>query len=179
MNRRVLLIAAVLFALPLVVACAPAKEPISPSVGLTQPVDPPKEPYLGRGASRVETETLYSIWLTDSVRMVCAGPDPFFTFDSSKPMGDDQPTMKNLVACMTSGPLRGKTIRLTGHADPRGSVAYNDKLGLQRADKVKEFLLTNGVDPARVLTASAGKADASVEPKDWPTDRRVAIQVVQ
>ena len=50
----------------------------------------------------------------------------------------DQPTMQMLSNCMIDGPLRGKTIKLIGHTDPRGSVGYNDKLGLERAEKVTE-----------------------------------------
>ena len=86
--------------------------------------------------------------------------------------------MKNLVACMLSGPLHGRTIKLIGHTNPRGTAKYNDRLGLQRAEKVKKFLVANGIDPAHVLTASAGAEDAARAPKEWPLDRRVQVQLV-
>ncbi len=157
-------------------ACHP-EEPQSPSEGLTRPVDPPKPPDLGRGASRVEVHPLYGLLWTETIRTICAGPDPFFAFDASKPDTLDQDTMKNLVACMTSGPLKGKSITLIGRTDPRGTEQYNEKLGLERAERVKTYLVSKGIEPGRVKTRSLGKDDASLLPKDWPADRRVDIHV--
>ena len=157
--------------------CA-AEQPQSPAAGLTQPVHSPQEPSLGRGPPAMEDVSgPYNMYVEESLRLMCAGPDPFFAFDSSKPLGDDQPTMKNLVLCMRSGALQGKTIKLVGHADPRGAAALNEQLGLQRAEKVKAFLVANGIDQARVETASVGAEDAAPGPKNWPTDRRVDIKL--
>jgi outer membrane protein OmpA-like peptidoglycan-associated protein len=153
-------------------------EPESPVVGLTKPVNPPVMPDLGRGADRVHLEQMYAMYLTEGVRGVCAGPDPYFKFDVSKPGGKDAPTMQILANCMQTGPLKGKSIRLVGRADPRGTEAYNEKLGLERAEEVKTYLVHQGVEPGRVLTASLGKADASPFPQDWKTDRRVDIELV-
>jgi peptidoglycan-associated lipoprotein len=85
--------------------------------------------------------------------------------------------MKNLVTCMTAGPLRGKGVKLIGHTDPRGSPGYNDKLGLERAEKVKTFLVANGVEATRVETATMGADEASQAPKEWARDRRVEVQL--
>jgi peptidoglycan-associated lipoprotein len=127
----------------------------------------------------VEEVGPYNMYITESIRRWCSGPDPFFTFDSSKPVGDDQPTLKNLIWCMVSGPLQGKTVKLIGHADPRGTAGYNEQLGLHRAERVKKFLVTNGIDPARIETASVGSEEAGQAPKEWATDRRVEIQLVR
>lgn len=167
-------------ALPVGGGCA-TQEPQSPAAGLTQPVAPPVLPSPGRAPGTAEVEDIaapYNMYVSESVRLVCSGPDPFFAFDVSKPMLADQPTMNNLVACLTAGALRGKTIKVIGHTDPRGTAVYNERLGLQRAEKVKSFLVTNGIDAARVLTASMGAKDAAEAPKDWATDRRVQIQLV-
>jgi peptidoglycan-associated lipoprotein len=134
--KRCIPIVAALLALPALGGCA-TEEPKSPDRGLTEPFKPPSPPDLGRAPGTVEIDGLYSMYITESIRNVCSGPDPFFTFDSSKPTGPDQPTMRNLVDCMTSGALRGRSIRLIGHADPRGTDVHNDELGLKRAEKVK------------------------------------------
>jgi len=149
----------------------------SPVVGLTEPVNPPKSPDLGHYPSRVEYGELYHIYLGEPVHRACAGPTPYFDFDSTKSTPSDQPTMQNLVTCMISGPLTGKGILLVGHTDPRGSAAYNAKLGLERAERVKTYLVTNGVGRDRVQTSSDGSEDASPYPKDWPSDRRVGVQL--
>ena len=86
--------------------------------------------------------------------------------------------MKVLVECMTSGPLRGKRIRLVGHTNPRGTDAHNDNLGLRRAQRVKTFLVGNGIEQERIETASMGAEGAAQAPKDWGRDRRVRIQLV-
>ena len=149
----------------------------APVAGLTEPIHTPKARDLGHYPSRVEYGQLYHIYLGEPVHRACNGPTPTFDFDSAKATPADQPTMQTLVVCMTSGPLAGKAILLVGHADPRGSAAYNAKLGLERAEKVKAYLVTNGVERGRVQTVSDGSEGASPDPKDWPQDRRVGIQL--
>jgi peptidoglycan-associated lipoprotein len=177
MKRCIPIVVAALLALPAFGGCA-TEEPKSPDRGLTEPFKPPSPPDLGRAPGTVELDSLYSMYITESVRNVCSGPDPFFTFDSSKPTGPDQPTMRNLVDCMTTGALRGRSIRLIGHADPRGTDVHNDELGLKRAEKVKTFLVRSGVEQQRIEVASVGAEGAATAPAEWGKDRRVQIQLI-
>lgn len=154
-------------------------EPESPNPGLTNAVAPPQPPDLGRGTPLVKAEGAYSMFIAEPVRKVCSGPPPFFEFDSSDTRGTDQPTMQVLADCMLSGALSGKTIKLIGHTDPRGTPGYNEKLGLERAERVKRYLVTHGVDATRVQVESVGEDAASPAPKDWAKDRRVEIQLVR
>jgi len=158
-------------------AACQSREPESPTAGLTRPIDPPQPPDLGRGPGTVEVMTTYNMYIDDGIRTVCAGPDPFFSYSSSKPSARDEATMKLLADCMTSGPLREKKILLVGRTDPRGTEDYNAKLGLERAESVKSFLVSHGVDQARVETTSLGKEDASPTPAGWAGDRRVEIRL--
>lgn len=48
-----------------------------------------------------------------------------------------------------------KTVTATGHTDSLGSDALNQRLGRQRADSVRRYLLARGLDPAMVRAASA------------------------
>jgi len=153
-------------------------EPESPVAGLTKPVNPPEPPDLGRSAARTHVNQLYNLWVGDSIRSLCSGPAPFFEFDSANAT-ESQPTMQTLVNCMLDGPLKGKSIQLIGHTDPRGSVEYNDQLGMERAERVKRYLVTNGVETDRVLVSSVGEKEASSAPQDWPKDRRVEIQLAE
>ena len=153
-------------------------EPESPSAGLTS-VEAPRAPDLGRGAPRVTAEGAYNMYVAEPVRKVCSGSVPFFEFDSSDTRDTDQPSMQTLAECMTSGPLSGKSIKLIGHTDPRGTPTYNEKLGLVRAERVKHYLVTHGVDPTRVQVESLGEDQASPAPQDWPKNRRVEIQLVR
>jgi peptidoglycan-associated lipoprotein len=164
-----------LVALSLVACQSP--EPQAPTAGLTRPIDPPKSPDLGRGPGTVEVMTTYSMYIDDGVRGLCSGPDPFFSFSSDKPTEHDQATMKVLADCMISGPLRTKKILLIGRTDPRGTEEYNEKLGLERAEKVKTFLVSQGVDQTRLETTSFGKDDANPSPAGWAGDRRVEVKI--
>lgn len=160
------------------VAACHSPEPNSPEVGLTKAVNPPKMPDQGRGANRSEVDVHYKVWVGDALAHMCSGPAPFFEFDGSDPK-KDQPTMQMLANCMIDGPLKGKTIRLIGHTDPRGAAAYNDKLGLERAQSVQQYLVAHGVAIARVQTASVGEDEARENPSLWSKDRRVEIKLVE
>jgi peptidoglycan-associated lipoprotein len=174
---------AVSVALSAVLACAAvsgchAPEPESPEVGLRKPVDPPELPGPGPGPARADVRVYYNIWLGDA-QDLCQGPAPFFEFDSSKTDAEDQPTMQSLATCMVNGPLKGRAIRLIGHTDPRGSADYNDKLGMERAEQVKRYLVRHNVDPARIAVESAGEEAASKAPAGWATDRRVEVRLAR
>lgn len=153
-------------------------EPRQPDKGLTPPVAPPQPPDLGRGPDRVSVD-VYRVYLGDGTRGVCGGPDPYFAFDSAQTDTRQTPTMQVLANCMKDGPLRDKSIRLIGRADPRGTDDYNDKLGLERAERVKKYLVTQGVEADRIQTDSAGKRGAKATPDDWPADRRVDVELVK
>jgi outer membrane protein OmpA-like peptidoglycan-associated protein len=150
-------------------------EPTSPVVGLTEAVDTPKFPVLDNYPEREITVHLY---VTSSVRHFCTGPDPFFHFDSDRVSAHDQPGLYSLAVCMKTGALKDNRIQLTGRADPRGTVDYNEKLGLERAERVKAFLVGQGVATGRLVTASLGKAGAEPGEDKWGTDRRVDIELV-
>ena len=156
------------------VACQ-EPDPKSPVAGLTQPVDPPKFPVLDNYPEREITVHLY---LKSNLRQFCTGPDPFFHFDSDKISAHDQPGLYSLAICMKTGALKDSRIELTGRADPRGTVPYNEQLGLERAERVKAFLVSQGIATGRLVTASLGKADADPGEDNWGTDRRVDIALL-
>jgi outer membrane protein OmpA-like peptidoglycan-associated protein len=73
-------------------------------------------------------------------------------------------------------------LTLEGHADPRGSVEYNQALSERRVDRVKGFLITLGVPAANIQTKALGEQEnltdqqvkAAVErnPELSPEDRQ-------
>jgi outer membrane protein OmpA-like peptidoglycan-associated protein len=48
-------------------------------------------------------------------------------------------------------------LTLTGHADVRGSVEYNQKLSERRVARTKQFLVEHGVPESSINTAADGK----------------------
>jgi peptidoglycan-associated lipoprotein len=49
------------------------------------------------------------------------------------------------------------TFTIEGHADERGTREYNLALGERRANSVKDYLASLGINPARMKTISYGK----------------------
>ncbi|MGD9925032.1 MAG: peptidoglycan-associated lipoprotein Pal [Pseudorhodoplanes sp.] len=49
------------------------------------------------------------------------------------------------------------TFTIEGHADERGTREYNIALGARRAQTVREYLASRGVNPQRMRTISYGK----------------------
>jgi peptidoglycan-associated lipoprotein len=52
---------------------------------------------------------------------------------------------------------QSRTILIEGHCDERGTIEYNMSLGQKRAEAVKAFLVSQGVDEAKLTTISRGK----------------------
>jgi outer membrane protein OmpA-like peptidoglycan-associated protein len=50
-------------------------------------------------------------------------------------------------------------LTLEGHADPRGSMEYNQGLSERRVDRVKRFLIEQGVPAANIQTKAFGKQE--------------------
>ncbi|WP_157270253.1 OmpA family protein [Azohydromonas aeria] len=56
------------------------------------------------------------------------------------------------------GDVTWKTVTATGHTDSAGSDAYNERLGRQRADSVRRYLVGKGLSPQMIRTASASES---------------------
>ena len=132
-------------------------------------------PDLGRGEPRAETEE-FMMYLPTEIQTVCTGADPKFAYNSQGIEDTDNKSLHVLSECMKTGPLAGKTIRLVGHADVRGTAPYNDRLGKRRAEAVKLYLMKTGIPSDRLVTDTVGKTGSSPPPEDW--DRRVDFELV-
>ena len=68
-----------------------------------------------------------------------------------------------------------------GHTDSIGSDAYNQKLSVRRAEAVKAYLVSKGVEPNRIYTEGKGEKQpvASNKTKEGRAkNRRVEIEVI-
>jgi peptidoglycan-associated lipoprotein len=101
---------------------------------------------------------------------------PKFDYDSSNLSSQERDILAQVAKCLTTGPLAGKNIRLTGRADPRGEQEYNMNLGEHRATSVRKYLVGLGVADNRMSETSRGALDATGHDEaGWQMDRRVDI----
>jgi len=105
--------------------------------------------------------------------------DAFFDFDKAvlKPAGKSK--LDELVANLNG--LNLEVIIAVGHTDSVGSVAYNQKLSVRRAESVKAYLVSKGVEANRVYTEGKGKSQPVADNKTAAgraKNRRVEIEVV-
>jgi peptidoglycan-associated lipoprotein len=172
-STLVLSIAPMLF----VAACAADKPPAAnapTSMAVAAPPAPPAP------SSRTEP-TGGTIAITDEIRKACGIPDQdaFFAFDSAALASSDIRPLDLVARCFSSGALKGRAMRLIGHADPRGPSEYNMTLGQRRADSVEGYLDLRGVDRVRVVSTSRGAMDATGHDEaGWARDRRVDVTLV-
>jgi peptidoglycan-associated lipoprotein len=101
---------------------------------------------------------------------------PKFDFDSSDLTEEEKTVLKQVAECLTTGPLKGRSVALVGRADPRGEPEYNMALGAYRASTVRSYLGNLGVEAHRMKETSRGALDATgTEESSWHDDRRVDI----
>jgi OOP family OmpA-OmpF porin len=102
----------------------------------------------------------------------------FFDFDKAVVKKDFLPRIKLAADILQANPH--VTISVTGHTDAKGAEAYNFKLGLRRAEAVRDKLVEYGVDPKRLRVESFGETSPIADNKTEEgraKNRRVEINV--
>jgi len=82
--------------------------------------------------------------------------DAFFGYDESTLSADAQSALTG-SANWLKGDGKAYNLLVEGHCDERGTEQYNLALGDKRANTVKEYLVTLGVDSSRIRTVSYGE----------------------
>jgi peptidoglycan-associated lipoprotein len=107
-----------------------------------------------------------------------AGDIVYFSTDSAELSVESQQTLASQAKWLTQYP--GNSIVIEGHADERGTREYNIALGAKRAQVVKSFLVQQGINAARIRTASFGKERPVAVCNDiscWSQNRRAQTVV--
>ena len=105
--------------------------------------------------------------------------DAFFDFDKSVLKPEAQAKMDDLVS-KTQG-VNLEVIIAVGHTDSVGTGSYNQKLSVARADAVKNYLTSKGIEKNRVYTEGKGSAQPVADNKTAEgraKNRRVEVEVV-
>jgi peptidoglycan-associated lipoprotein len=101
---------------------------------------------------------------------------PRFRYNQDDLLADDRVVLDTIAKCLTDGVLKGRTVKLIGRADPRGTDEYNLALGSKRSSSVSEYMNKLGLEPAQLVETTRGAIDATGTDEDgWRKDRRVDI----
>lgn len=80
-----------------------------------------------------------------------------FAFNDANLRDQDKPALANFAKTISQY-HPNVMITVEGFTDPAGSRAYNKKLGQQRADAVRDFLVSSGLSANQVRAVSYGEA---------------------
>ena len=168
MTRALLVLAAVL----LLGACAP-KPPkqLPPEPGPpAQAITPAAAPTLQGPAPGSQAEFLATMMGRDTIH---------FDFDKYNIAPEAAAALQSQAQWLLRYPAKRATIE--GHADERGTRDYNLALGERRATAAKNYLVSLGVDAARLTTVTYGKerpvAMGSNE-EAWARNRRAVTVTI-
>ena len=100
--------------------------------------------------------------------------DLTFEPDSNDLSPEDYRKLDKTVTIMQARADIGLTVR--GYSDGTGSKAFNDMLSKLRADIVKNYLVSKGVDPGRIVATGIGVEDPVEEGED-SLKRRVEVEM--
>ena len=107
-----------------------------------------------------------------------AGDLVYFSTDSVELSAESQQTLMNQARWLKQ--YSEHPIMIEGHADERGTREYNIALGAKRAQAVRNFLIQQGINAARIRTASFGKERPVAVCNDiscWSQNRRAQTVV--
>ena len=112
--------------------------------------------------------------------VVNVGDRVFFESDQTDLSPQATATLDKQIQWLQTYPRYQFTIE--GHADERGTREYNIALGARRAQSVRTYMASHGIDPGRMRTISYGKERPVAVCNDiscWSQNRRAVTVLNQ
>jgi peptidoglycan-associated lipoprotein len=134
------------------------------------PMPPPPPPAAATGDAAAETTRRLTAELGNVIH---------FDYDQDLIKPEDRPVLDAKAEILRANPaLR---IRISGHADDRGSDEYNLVLGNKRALAAKRYLENKGIDGGRIDVTSFGEerpVDPAGNEAAWAKNRRDEFEII-
>ncbi len=103
----------------------------------------------------------------------------YFAYDQYNLTPEAQATLARQAAWLKEYPET--RIRIAGNCDERGTREYNLALGARRANAARAFLVSQGIDSARIITVSYGKerpVDPASNEAAWAKNRNAMTNIM-
>ena len=142
-------------------------------------VPPPAAPVAAPAAPAAKPAAPAPAPQPPAATKVTYAADAFFDFDKAVLKPEGKAKLDDLV-----GKVQGinlEVIIAVGHTDSVGTDAYNQKLSVRRAEAVKAYLQSKGVESNRIYTEGKGEKQPVADNKSSAgraKNRRVEIEVV-
>jgi outer membrane protein OmpA-like peptidoglycan-associated protein len=104
----------------------------------------------------------------------------FFEFNQTTLLPESYAELSKVVAFMLENDI--KKIEISGHTDSEGSETYNQKLSEGRANAVVSYLVSQGIDPSRMVAAGYGESkpiDTNHTEEGRARNRRVEFTLIK
>lgn len=141
--------------------------------------NPPPEPQAPAAAEEPAVQAQRNVQLTPttpSTGETCELRTVYFGFDDSVLDQSSKDAIAAAVDCYRRNGAPAN-LHLTGATDPRGTEEYNLALGERRAQSVRSYLISLGIESEKIQVSSVGHEMASGEDEEgWRRDRRVSAQ---
>ena len=176
MRRRHVMVPLALLAIS-AAACGKKADPVlQPPTDTTAPSTPPAPPPPAPAppaAGGPSAEAVRAALLADLGNVI------HFDYDQDLIKPEDRPILDRKAEIMKANP--GLRVRISGHADSRGSDEYNLVLGNKRALAARQYLIGRGVDGGRIDVTSFGEerpADPAENEAAWAQNRRAEFEII-
>ena len=114
-----------------------------------------------------------------AAQKVTYAADAFFDFDKSVLKPEGRAKLDDLVSKIQG--INLEVIIAVGHTDSVGSDAYNQRLSVRRAEAVKAYLVSKGIERNRIYTEGKGEKQpvaSNSTAEGRAKNRRVEVEVV-
>jgi OOP family OmpA-OmpF porin len=123
----------------------PAAAPPPPPPPVVKPAPPPPKPI---------------------VRTFNISTDGMFEFDKSNLNAVGRNRIDNAISNFKAAGLVLTSMLITGHTDPLGSAEHNQKLSLERANTVRDYIVSQGIPAGVIRTEGRGESQVKVTEAD-------------
>ena len=175
MRRRHVMVPLALLAIS-AAACGKKADPVlQPPTDTTAPAPPPPAPPPPAPpppASGPSAEAVTAAMVADLGNVI------HFDYDQDLIKPEDRPILDRKAEIMKANPA--VRVRISGHADSRGSDEYNLVLGNKRALAARQYLIGRGVDGGRIDVTSFGEerpVDSAENEAAWAQNRRAEFEI--
>ncbi len=118
---------------------------------------------------------------TKTTTKITMQAETLFDFDKSTIKPEGRQMLNGFITSLNGTQTKYDIVIVIGHTDSIGSDAYNMKLGMRRAQAVKAYLISNGIEANKIQTLSKGEREPVADNRSAAgraKNRRVVVEVV-